>query len=437
MDQKLLNSHLYPYQMRVSYDKKISSYFVSYPWQGSLYLLNDTAKILFDSFRQGLTLSEAFEQIVSSGGRDDLLKSCYRYVTQMITSGALILSDKPWPVSSKPQDFEKDDSLSHPVRVQISLTNQCNLSCGHCYNYRPGKENQKLSIEQISAIIEKLDKSGVHIIELVGGEPVTHPQLLKLLALLEKRSFSVRLFTNGTQITPKLVEKITGKVSTVLIPIHGTGSYHDNFTGVAGSYTKALSAIRQFLAHHFSTVILTAITEKNKNFLIDIRKIADGLGAWFFSCPVFMGGRASVWDYDADKYRRLYRLALRYNNMNYCNTEAEESVLSDIWPCTAGRAFMYIDAAGDVYPCPLMTDKIFFCGNILNNDLAEIWKESKVLNSIRAVQYRKIQPCKECKQKKCFYWCLAHVYALTKTINTPPPYCEKVRYFNAKEKPLK
>ena len=64
----------------------------------------------------------------------------------------------------------------------------------------------------------------------------------------------------------------------------------------------------------------------------------------------------------------------------------------DDYICPSMRHSFGIDAAGDVFPCNALFNKI---GNIYDNKLSEIWYSDKARH-IRNLKYRNLTKCRSC-----------------------------------------
>lgn len=91
---------------------------------------------------------------------------------------------------------------------QITGT-QCNLTCSHCFiSCSPDNTSfGNLSYEQVAEVLEDSTQHGVKEYYFTGGEPFLHPQIVEVLSLALEYG-PVTVLTNGTVMTPKLVEQL-------------------------------------------------------------------------------------------------------------------------------------------------------------------------------------------------------------------------------------
>jgi radical SAM protein with 4Fe4S-binding SPASM domain len=129
--------------------------------------------------------------------------------------------------------------------VVWNITQRCNLKCRHCYAAGCAKREEELSHEEALRAIDGFAAFGCPVLLFSGGEPFVREDVLDLAAYAKSKGLRVVFSTNGTLITPAIVERIAAiGVSYVGISIDGTPETHDTFRGVPGAYARSLQAIR-------------------------------------------------------------------------------------------------------------------------------------------------------------------------------------------------
>ena len=93
---------------------------------------------------------------------------------------------------------------NHPCLALFNVIDECNMKCNVCYhNSEPGKGNPR-SMEEIQQMHETLLKveSAPDIIQITGGEPTLHPELLDIIKYLKTGPVRhLMLNTNGIRIS--------------------------------------------------------------------------------------------------------------------------------------------------------------------------------------------------------------------------------------------
>jgi len=87
--------------------------------------------------------------------------------------------------------------VSRRNTLQIFITNRCNLKCQGCFARKVMKDQVDISMKEYERAISKFVCEGGEQINLLGGEPLLHPELLKMLALNRKYQLKTTIYTNG------------------------------------------------------------------------------------------------------------------------------------------------------------------------------------------------------------------------------------------------
>jgi MoaA/NifB/PqqE/SkfB family radical SAM enzyme len=87
------------------------------------------------------------------------------------------------------------------LRFEIHLADHCNLNCIGCGHFSPIAEARFLDVntfERDCIRLSDLTKRKIELIDLMGGEPLLHPELIKILQI-GRRYFDgpIRIITNG------------------------------------------------------------------------------------------------------------------------------------------------------------------------------------------------------------------------------------------------
>jgi len=81
------------------------------------------------------------------------------------------------------------------ISLGLGLTNECNLTCAFCY--RDPTRADRLSLEQVKAVMERLP---VRSVNLGTGENGMHPDFKAILAYLRTRSIKLTITSNGHSV---------------------------------------------------------------------------------------------------------------------------------------------------------------------------------------------------------------------------------------------
>ncbi len=79
-----------------------------------------------------------------------------------------------------------------------------------------------------------------------------------------------------------------------------------------------------------------------------------------------------------------------------------------------GYSFIYVDAGGNIFPFPFLSDRIFLIGSVNKDNLKNVWLKSGILNELRNCTYKKTG-CGDCR-KECAFFERSLVFSFSKDI---------------------
>ncbi len=85
----------------------------------------------------------------------------------------------------------------NPVYVQFYITARCNLTCKQCNIIYANADTREATTAEIDQIAENLERIGVGIVLLTGGEPFLRQDLPHIIQSFTRRGIHVRTQTNG------------------------------------------------------------------------------------------------------------------------------------------------------------------------------------------------------------------------------------------------
>ena len=82
--------------------------------------------------------------------------------------------------------------------LQIFLTNRCNLSCEGCFARNIiQRDNSNISFEEYSKVFHDFLNKGGKQINLLGGEPLLHPNIKDFVKFNKEHDVKTLIYTNG------------------------------------------------------------------------------------------------------------------------------------------------------------------------------------------------------------------------------------------------
>ena len=340
-----------------------------------------------------------------------------------------------------------------PITIVWNFTNRCNLNCLHCHqDSSPTPSEPELTTPQTFKVIDNMSNAGVAILTFSGGEPLLRKDLYDAIKRADDAGMLCTIASNGILITHEVAIKLSKiGIKRVEIGLDGAkAETHDFLRNKPGSFEAAINGIRNCAAVGFDELAVTmTLHSKNISELEDTMNLAEKLGVTRFYLnrliPAGRGIDALHLDATASEkikalhalYDKFYRSILDGHGMQcyargmtyyarlgherskgqvFTVSEAlsghekmfEEKFGADVSKivrrlstgfggCSTGLTYAGLTASGDLLPCVPAPIKL---GNLLEQNLEDIWVHNELLNHIRNRKELK-GSC-----KACAYGCL-------------------------------
>ncbi|HVB70281.1 MAG TPA: adenosyl-hopene transferase HpnH [Acidimicrobiales bacterium] len=138
----------------------------------------------------------------------------------------------------------------YPFIVEIEPLFACNLACPGCGKIQHPTEilRKRLSVKDVLGAVEE---SGTPMVSIAGGEPLLHPDIVRMVNELVERKIYVYLCTNAV-LLPRRIEKFTpSRFFSWVIHLDGLEERHDHAVDRDGVFNIAIAAIRDAKARGF------------------------------------------------------------------------------------------------------------------------------------------------------------------------------------------
>ena len=131
----------------------------------------------------------------------------------------------------------------YPLVLMLEPLFRCNLACAGCgkIDYPDEILNQRLSYDEC---MEAIDECGAPVMSIAGGEPLLHREMPEIVKGALARKKFVILCTNALLLAKKIDDYKPHPSFTWSIHLDGNKAMHDKSVCQAGTYDKAVEAIR-------------------------------------------------------------------------------------------------------------------------------------------------------------------------------------------------
>ncbi|MGA2143249.1 MAG: radical SAM protein [Brevinematales bacterium] len=155
-------------------------------------------------------------------------------------------------------------------RLPLYIGTKCNIKCKFCYYYSVTDEDN-LSYEEIITTLKKYKKEGIDSIDITGGEPTIHKDIVRIVKKASEMGFKeISMITNGIAVkTENYLDKlIEAGVNTWVLSIHGhNAEIHDSLTGHKGSFNDMLKTVDNLNKRSITYSVNFVVNRQNFEYL--------------------------------------------------------------------------------------------------------------------------------------------------------------------------
>jgi radical SAM protein with 4Fe4S-binding SPASM domain len=340
-----------------------------------------------------------------------------------------------------------------PLIVSYAVTKACNLRCLHCHAEARDAMANELNLKEAMQAIDEMALLGTEALIFSGGEPLLRKEFILTLAeYCVDVGIIPAMLTNGVLINHKVAWELKDAgIMAVGIPLDSADpDCHDKLRNVPGTFEKAVKAVKACLDVDLEVVITTmALKDTFDDIPKRIEFIANlGVKQAAVYDLVPMGRGKDVMDQAMSQTQRVSLIKYLQqmqedkemvftmsgglplypeivSEMHKLNgTKPRDLLLKQFWVnapvgCHAGILYFSLRPDGDVYPCTFLPVK---AGNIREQSLTGIWRNSKVLNELRERSLLKGK-CGECEYRETCGGCRGRAYACSGDYLEADPVC--------------
>ena len=347
------------------------------------------------------------------------------------------------------------DLNKNPLIVIWEVTQACDLSCFHCRACaQPRRNPLELSTLEGEKLIRDVAELRPPIFILTGGDPLKRPDIFYLVRRAAAHGLHPAMTPSATPLLTceAIAELKRSGLSRLAVSLDGSlPELHDAFRGVPGSYARTLEAIHWANQFGLPIQVNTSISRRNVHDLENIAGLLKQfrLVLWsaFFLVPT---GRAQMDDLLSaqeveETFARLYRLSqelpfkvktteaqhyrryviqqrIKRSRVIEIGGDGWEKSVPGLLPINDGKGFVFVSHTGEVCPSGFLP---VTAGNVRTQRLAEIYRESPLLQSLRDTS-RLQGKCGECEFKEICGGSRARAYAITGNLFAADPCCNYV-----------
>ncbi|WP_294471321.1 radical SAM/SPASM domain-containing protein [uncultured Ruminococcus sp.] len=280
------------------------------------------------------------------------------------------------------------DRFDLPLLLQFELTRKCNVFCKHCYN-NSGRDNSvadAMTPEKWKNLCKYLvEHGGIFECILSGGEPLLlGNDLFDIMDILHDDGTYFLLITNGFLLTREIVDRlIKYRYKWIQVSIDGaTADFHDAFRRRIGSWERAVKGAFMVSSAGLPLTIAHSVSPQNLNDVDEMCDLAYSLGAGnLILGTISLSGRTFDNDYLvlSPEENELLLEKIEFNANRFRGKMQIQRSLDERLQFEQNVGIpnggLIIRPDGNIR-LDCMTP--FVLGNVLSDDLIEIWRSKGV-----------------------------------------------------------
>ena len=242
-----------------------------------------------------------------------------------------------------------------PIWAQLNITWKCNLDCAYCSEYDNSKDH--IPYEDLIPRIDKIKELGTMHCDLIGGEPLLHPELLRLMRYVtHHHGMTTGMTTNGFLLTEeKLGELIDAGMGRIQMSVDGL---HPK-PGTPKSLKTLRKKIEMVARHPIWFRVNTVICDQTVDEVEEVAKLCFDLGVAINFSVVHDHGRLKRTPnterfLDRVRWLKDQKSQGRAISTPFYLIEYYERALNNRpmdWTCQGGNKCFYVSADGNFQYC--------------------------------------------------------------------------------------
>ncbi len=191
-----------------------------------------------------------------------------------------------------------------PREANLLITGRCNLRCRHCSVLSHGPLKEDLPLSDWERILDELARNKLIKLTLTGGEPLVREDFPEFLNAVAERPFRFSVNTNGTLITPGVIESLVkhrGRLNDVMVSLDGPDAETVDSQRGEGVFEKLILGVKKLRTAGLPFGFYCTVTSLNVDRLVETADLAMRTGAgWIKFNNMVIAGPSLVNSISAD-----------------------------------------------------------------------------------------------------------------------------------------
>ena len=343
------------------------------------------------------------------------------------TCPKLIIGDFPYhPVAVKSEK---------PLYVTFNITDRCSRNCIYCYMdsiYTKQMDNSHrfLSVERFADVLKECKDIGVQAIEVGGGDPLNHPQILEYVRLLSQSKIPNVLISTKKYVQEELALRFKeAGLREIQISLDSADKeIADILMGERGAYEEVVKTIHNFRKAGIDVKVNAVLTSLNCTNFSNLIQLLESMGVSTLSANYYGASCGRHVESLFPKVEQLQELKKQVDGitpslktLHLRMPDFQETFYENKWSsdrqirsyyrsyCGAMKTRILVNPDGTVGYCAYITQDLsrkngLIFGNLHTQSLMEIWQSPSVEDILTPnVQKFRGTLCADCRDfEKCY-----------------------------------
>jgi len=306
--------------------------------------------------------------------------------------------------------FKKKEDAVFPPMVFAEITNVCNLECIHCpHSYVSKQEFYKprnMEFGIFKKVIDEIaDYKGAILRLVCDGEPMMHPDFLKMIIYARQKGVSPICFnTNGTLLDEeRSLEILRNNVDVVEVSLDAINKSTYMKVRRGADFEKVISNVHRFIQ-------LRRQLKARTKIMVSI-----------IDQPEVNGEIQDFINYWTPNVDRVIKRA--YTSIGGLVDKKKIDKISEAkrWPCPLLWTRTFINVDGFIKFCVEDWLNKTIIGDIRHNSIKDLWDSSvykELRNNHLEKEFCKVNYCKDCVDWPAREWNYDYFHALSQILET-------------------
>ena len=229
--------------------------------------------------------------------------------------------------------------------IGLGLTNDCNLSCAHCY--RDTDRIDRLTLDEVRRICDSVP---VRSVNLGTGENGLHPDFRAILHHLRDRGIRTALTSNGYSAAVLSDEELGWLADLEFSLDFATEAEQDSWRG-GGNWRLVVEQTARARQLGVAVTIVAVMMRTNYEKLADLGSLVISLGA-NFRVNVYQPVKTDAFSLNYDQFWAGFRRLFESCPLAVCSEPIVRALLGFEVPAAGcGRTTIRVTPKGEVLPC--------------------------------------------------------------------------------------